>query len=117
MINLDDKKVKEQHWVSLFIDRNIAVNFDSFEIECIPPAVLNKLKDKSVTHNKLRIQDYGSIICGFYCIALIEYMVTEIFVRLTNLFSPDDYKKIIYKYISILRINIENLEFTLKKNK
>ena len=33
VINLDDKKSKGTHLVSLFIDRNIAVYFDSFGIE------------------------------------------------------------------------------------
>ena len=36
VINLDDKKSQGVHWVSLFIDRNTAVYFDSFGIEYIP---------------------------------------------------------------------------------
>ena len=66
VINLDDKSSKETHWVSLFIDRNLAVRFDSFEIEYISQEVLNKIKDKSITHNIFRIQDNESIRCGFY---------------------------------------------------
>ena len=63
MINLDDKKSKETHWVSLFIDRNTAVYFDSFGTEYIPQEVLNKIRDKSITHNIFRIQDNESIMC------------------------------------------------------
>ena len=41
-------------------------------------------------------------MCGFYCIAFIEYMVAgKSLLDYTNLFSPNDYKKndkIIYKY-------------------
>ena len=59
------KKSKETHWVSLFIDRNTAVHFDSVGIEYIPQEVLNKIKDKSITHNIFRIQDDSSIMCGF----------------------------------------------------
>ena len=40
MINLDDKQSKGTHWVSFFIDRNIAVSFDQFGIEYIPQEVL-----------------------------------------------------------------------------
>ena len=102
VINLNDKKSKGTHWVSLFIDRNTAVYFDSFGIEYIPQEVLNKIKDKSITHNIFRIQDNESIMCGFYCIAFVEYMLAgEILLDYTNLFSPNDYKKndkIIYKY-------------------
>ena len=40
-INLDDKISEGTHWVSLFIDRNTVVDFDSFGIEYIPQEVLN----------------------------------------------------------------------------
>ena len=94
MINLDDKKSKETNWISLFIDRNTALHFDSFGIEYIPQEVLNKIKDKSITHNIFRIQDNESIMCGFYCIAFIEYMLPgKTLLDYTNLFSPNDYKK------------------------
>ena len=46
MINLDDKKSKRAHWVSLFIDSNLTVYFNSFGIEYIPQEVLSKIKDK-----------------------------------------------------------------------
>ena len=75
------------------------MHFDSFGLEYIPLEVLNKTKDKSITHNIFRIQDNESIICGFYFIAFIEYMLAGKYY--TNLFSPNDYNKndkIIYKY-------------------
>ena len=54
-------------------------------------------------HNIFRTQDDDSIICGFYCIAFIEYMIPgKILLDYTNLFSPNNYKKndkIIYKYL------------------
>ena len=53
----------------------MAVHFDSFGIEYIPQEVLSKIKDKSTMHNILRIQNDDSIMSGFYCIALIEYML------------------------------------------
>ena len=45
VINLNDKQSKGKHWVSLFIDRNVVVYFDSFGIECIPQMVLSKIKE------------------------------------------------------------------------
>ena len=36
IINLNDKNSKGTYWVSLSIDRNTAVYFDSFAIEHIP---------------------------------------------------------------------------------
>ena len=95
-------KAKGIHWVSLFIDRNTAVYFESFEIEYIPQKALNKIKDKSITHNIFRIQTDDFFMCGFYCIAFIEYLLAaKTLLDYTNLFSPNDYRKndkIMYKY-------------------
>ena len=57
--------------------------------------MLNKFReDKSITHNIFRIQDNESIMCGFYCIALIEHMPAGKYLLVyTNLLSPNDYKK------------------------
>ena len=102
IINLDDKKSKGTHRASLFIDRNLAVYFDSFGNEYVPQEVLNKIKDKSITHNISRTQDSESIMCEFYCIAFIEYMLSrKTLLDNTNLFCRNDYKKndkIIYKF-------------------
>ena len=47
------------------------------------------------------IQDTESIMCGFYCIDFIEYILSgKTLLNYTNLFSPNDYEKndkIIYK--------------------
>ena len=68
VINLDDKQSKRMHWVSLFIDKNTAVYFDSLGIEYIPQWVLNKIKGKCIIHNIFEIQSDDSVMCGFYCI-------------------------------------------------
>ena len=60
----------------------------------MPQGVLNKIKDKSITHNIFRIEDNDYIMCGFYCIAFIEYMVAgKTLLDYTNSFSLNDYKK------------------------
>ena len=102
VINLDDKDSKGAHWVSLFIYRNTAVYFDSHGIEYIPWEVLNKIRGKLITDNIFRTQDNEPVMCGFYCIAFMEYMLAgNTLLDHTNLFSPNDYKKnwkIIYQY-------------------
>ena len=91
MTNLDDRKNKGTHWVSLFIDRNPAVYFDSFGIQHIPEEVLKRNIDKSIYHNLFITQDDNSIMCGLYCIALIEYILGgKTLLDYTNLFSPSD---------------------------
>ena len=88
--------------ISLLNDRNTAVSFDSFGIEYTPLEVLNKIKDKSVTHNIFIIRDNDSIMCGFYCMAFIKYMFAgKTLLDYTNLFSSNDYiknDKLIYNY-------------------
>ena len=37
---------KQTHWISLFVDKEIAVCFDYFGIEYNLPEILNKIKDK-----------------------------------------------------------------------
>ena len=52
--------------------------------------VLNKIKDKSIILNIFGIESDDSIMCGFYCIAFIEYMIAgKTLLDYTNLFSPD----------------------------
>ena len=46
--------------------------FDCFGIEYILQEVLNKIKDKSVSHVIFRIQPDDCIICEFYCICFLE---------------------------------------------
>ena len=93
-INLEDKQSKQTYWVSSVIDRNSTVYLDSFGVEYFPQEVLNKIRDKSITHNIFRIESDGSIMCGFYCIGFIEYILAEkTLLDYANLFSPNDYKK------------------------
>ena len=98
VINFDDK----QSWVPLFINKNTAVYFDSVGIEYIPQQVSSKIKDKSLARNILRIQSDNSVMCGFYCIAFIKYMIVgKSLLDYTNLFFLNDYEKddkIICKY-------------------
>ena len=76
-----------------FIERNTVVYFDSFGIEYIPQEVLNKIRDKPITHNIFRIEDNESTMCGFCCIAFIEYMLAgKNLLDYTYLFSLNDYK-------------------------
>ena len=48
------KKVKK-HIELIFTNRSRAVYFDYFGIEYIPQEILNKIRDRSITHNIFRI--------------------------------------------------------------
>ena len=60
VINIDDKQSKGIHWISLLINKNTAVVFDTFGIEYIPEEILRQIKDKTIAHNIFRIQSYDT---------------------------------------------------------
>ena len=63
--------------------------------------ILIKIKDTPITNNIFRRQSDHSVMCGFYCIAFMEYTIAwQILLDYTNLYSNDYQKnvKIIYKY-------------------
>ena len=93
VINLNEKESKRTHRVQLFIDKFIAMHFDSLGMEYTPQEVLNKTKEKSIIRNIFQcIQDDDSIMCGFYWIAFIKYLLARK-IGYTNLFSPNDHEK------------------------
>ena len=53
----------------------------------------NLLITKKIQTNISRIQAYDSIICGYFCIGLIDFMLKDnTLTDLTNLFSPNNSK-------------------------
>ena len=93
VINLDEYKNTGTHWVSLFVKPKYRVYFDSFGIEYIPKEI-NKFINNDIKSNIFRIQAYDSIMCGYFCIEFINYMLKgKTLLDYTNLFSPNDFKK------------------------
>ena len=77
-----------------FFDKCTAEYFDSFGIEYILQELKGKIKNKSIPHNIFRIQDDDSIVCGFYYISFIEYILAgKTLLDYINLFSPNNNKK------------------------
>ena len=70
------------------------VYFDSFGIEHIPKEIKHAICNKEIKANVFRIQAYDSIICGYFCIEFINYMLKgKTLLDNTNLFTPNDFKK------------------------
>ena len=71
-------------------------------VENIPKEIKKFIGNKNVVTNIYRIQEYDSIMCGYFCIGFIDFMLKgKSLLEYTNLFSPSDYKKndkIISKY-------------------
>ena len=93
IINLDEYENTGTHWVSLFVKPKYTIYFDSFGVEHIPKEI-NKFIRNDIKSNIFRIQAYDSIMCGYFCIEFIDYMLKgKTLLDYTNLFSPNDFKK------------------------
>ena len=79
----------------MYVNNNNVTYFDSFGVEHVPKEI-NKFINGSLstTTNIFRIQEYDSVICGYFCIGFIDYMFKgKSLTEYTNLFSPNDFKK------------------------
>ena len=76
--------------------------FDSFGVEYIPKEIRKFLGNKSNITNIYRIQAYDLIMCRYFCIRFIDFVLKgKGLLEYTNSFSPNEYKKnvkIILKY-------------------
>ena len=94
IINLDEYENTATHWIALFVKPKYTVHFDSFGIEHIPKEINKFIGNKNIKSNIFRIQAYDSIMCGYFCIEFINYMIKgKTLLDYTNLFSPNDFKK------------------------
>ena len=75
--------------------------FDSFGVEHIPKEIKKLIKNKNITANIFRMPAYDSVMCGYFCIRFIDFMLADKkLTDYTNLFSPYGFKKndIIFTY-------------------
>ena len=107
IINLDEYSDIGTHWVAFYVNNNYNNNntityFDSFGVEHIPKEIKTFINrpSTSASHNKnikiniFRIQGYDSIMCGYFCIGFVDFMLKEKnLTEYTNLFSPNRFKK------------------------
>ena len=78
----------------MHINDNNVTYFDSFEVEHIPKEIRKFIGNKNILRNIYRIQTYDSIICGYFCIGIIDFMLEgKRLLEYTNLFPPNDYEK------------------------
>ena len=55
---------------------------------------MQRIGNRNIRTNIFRIQDNNTIMCGYFCILFIEYMLNnKTLTNFTNLFSPWDFKK------------------------
>ena len=94
IINIDEYSDIGTHWVALHLHNNNATYFDSSGIEHIPKEIKAFITNKNITANVFRIQAHVSIMCGYFCIGFIDFMLAgKTLTEFINLFSPNNFKK------------------------
>ena len=97
IINLYEYESIESHWITLYVNDNNAAYFVSFGVEHVPKEIKKFMGNKHFVTIIYRVQAYDSIICGYFCVEFIDFMLKGISA---NLFSPNNYEnndKIILK--------------------
>ena len=78
IINFAEHSDIGTHWVALYVQDNNVTYFDSFGVEYIPKEIRAFIdRSLSITTNIFRIQAYGSIMCKYFCIEFIDFMVAR----------------------------------------
>ena len=94
VINLDEYSNIWTHWIALYASSNSVTYFDSFGVEHIPKEIKAFINKSTIETNIFRIQAYDSIMCGYFCIGFIDFMLAgKTLTDFTNLFSPNNFKK------------------------
>ena len=63
--------------IALYMQDNDITYFDSVGVEHIPKEIITFIGNKSKKTNIFRIQAYDSIMCGYFCIGFIDFMLAR----------------------------------------
>ena len=75
VINLDGYEDVGTHWIALFCNKNEIVYFDSFGVEHVPEEIKEFIGNKNIIANIFRVQANNSVMCGYFCIGFIDFML------------------------------------------
>ena len=94
IINLTEYSDIGTHWVALHVNKNDVTYLDSFGVEHIPKEIKEFVKNKNITTNIFRKQAHDSVMCGYFCMGNIDFMLAgKKLTDYNDLFSPGDFKK------------------------
>ena len=87
VINPDKYSDIGTHWTALYVLNNDVTYFDSFGVEHIPKEIKTFIDNKIIKTNIFRIQADDSIMCGYFRIGFIDFMlVGKTLTDFANLF-------------------------------
>ena len=74
--------------------KNDDIYFDSFGVEQISKEVKTFISNKNIKTNIFRKEAYDSMICAYFCIGFIDFMLAgKTLIEFRNLLSPVNFKK------------------------
>ena len=59
------------------LKKNEIVDFDSFGVEHIPEEIKEFIGNENIKANIFRVQANNSIMCGYFCIRFIDFMLAD----------------------------------------
>ena len=77
----------------MYCRNNEIVYFDSFGVEYVPEEIKEFIGNKNKKANIFWVQANNSIMCGYICIAFIDFMLAGKTLVDFSLFSPYDFEK------------------------
>ena len=78
----------------MYVSNNNVTYFNSFRVEHVPKEIKTFIENKNIKTNIFSIQAYDSIMCGYFCIGFIDFMLPEnTLTDFTNIFSSNNLKK------------------------
>ena len=94
VVNLDEYADVGARWIALYLSNKEDIYFDSFGVEYVPKEIMHFIGHKNIKTSKSRMHVDNSIMCGYFCIKFIDFMLAnKTLIDYTSLFSPYDYKK------------------------
>ena len=90
--NLDGYSDIGSYWVALYVSRANDITYsDFFGVVNIPKEIKTLIsRISSIKTNVFAIEAYDSIICGYFCIGFIDFMLAGK-IEFTNLFSSNNF--------------------------
>ena len=84
------------------MNNNDGTYFDSFGVEHIPKEIKASIKNENIKTNIFRVQAYDSVMCGYFCIGFIDFMIKgKTLTVFTKFFLLNNFEKnddIVLKY-------------------
>ena len=75
IINLNEYESIVTDCTALYVNAGNVTHFDSFGAEHLPKGIRLFIGNNNIITNIYRIQAYDSIICGYFCIRFIDFML------------------------------------------